>query len=238
MNASPSWIEPPPLRHGPGCFVKGCLILAVFFILLGLAFVAGYYYAQRHEHFATQHESLPISHATIEEENAVRARWDAFEKAAQAKEPARIELTADEVNALIASEPRLRGNAYVAIDGNNAHLQISMPLAKAQWLDKRYINAQCSVQSGPNQKPEDVRISSIVLNGKPVGEEVLSWRYGALPSFRSYMANWIVQSNLKTFEITDGKVILETNAASSGGEEPLSSVTLSPSPTPTPASSP
>jgi hypothetical protein len=238
MNAASSWIEPPPQRHGTGCFVKGCLILAVFFILLGLAFVAGYYYAQRHEHFATQHESLPISQATIEEENAVRARWDAFEKAAQAKEPARIELTADEVNALIASEPKLRGNAYVAIDGNTARLQISMPLAKRQWLDKRYINAQCSVQSGPNQNPEDVRISSIVLNGRPVGEEVLSWRYGALPSFRIYMANWISQSNLKTFEIADGKVILETNATSSGGEDSFSSATLSPSPTPTPASSP
>jgi hypothetical protein len=238
MNVSSSWIEPPPQRHGPGCFVKGCLILAVFFILLGLAFVAGYYYAQRHEHFATQHESLPISQATIEEENAVRARWDAFEKAAQGKEPARIELTADDINALIASEPKLRGNAYVTIDGNTARLQISMPLSKGQWLDKRYINAQCSVQSGPNQKPEDMRISNIVLNGKPVGEEVLSWRYGALPSFRSYMANWIGQSNLKTFEISDGKVILETNATSSGGEDPFSSVTLSPSPTPTPASSP
>jgi hypothetical protein len=238
MNASSSWIEPPPQRHGPGCFVKGSLILAVFFILLGLAFVAGYYYAQRHEHFATQHESLPISQATIEEENAVRARWDAFEKAARSKEPARIELTADDLNALIASEPKLRGNASVAIDGNTARLQISMPLAKGQWLDKRYINAQCSVQSGPNQKPEDVRITNIVLNGKPVGEEVLSWRYGALPSFRSYMANWIGQSNLKTFEVADGKVILETNATSSVGEDPFSSVTLSPSPTPTPASSP
>jgi hypothetical protein len=51
MNGSSSWIEPPPQRHGVGCFVKGCLILVVFFILLGLAFVAGYYFAQKHDYF-------------------------------------------------------------------------------------------------------------------------------------------------------------------------------------------
>ena len=236
MNAGSSWIEPPPQRHGRGCFVKGCLILVVFFILLGLAFVAGYFYAEKHERFAIQHESLPISHATLDEEEAVRARWDAFEKAAQAHEAARIELTADDLNALIASDSKLRGNAYVTINGDTARVQVSMPLAKGRWFSNRYVNAQCSVQSGPNQKPEDIRITSIVLNGEPVGEEVLSWRYGALPSFRSYMADWIGRSNLKTLEITDGKVILETNVTSSSAEDPFAAVTVSatPSPTPTP----
>ena len=238
MNASSSWIEPPPQRHGPGCFVKGCLILVVFFILLGLAFIAGYYYAERHEHFATHHESLPISQATLDEEEAVRARWDSFEKAARAREAARIELTADDLNALIASDSKLRGNAYVTINGDTARVQVSMPLAKGRWFNNRYVNAQCSVQSGPNQKPEDLRITSIVLNGKPVGEEVLSWRYGALPSFRSYMAGWIGQSNLKTLEIADGKVILETNATNSSGEDPFASVTLSPTPSPTSTATP
>jgi len=234
LNASSSWIEPPPQRHGPGCFVKGCLILVIFFILLGLAFIAGYYYAERHESLAIHHESLPISHATLDEEQAVRERWDAFEKAARAHEVARIELTTDDLNALIASDSKLRGNAYVTINGDSARVQVSMPLAKGRWFSNRYVNAQCSVQSGPNQKPEDIRITNIVLNGKPVSEEVLSWRYGALPSFRSYMADWISRSNLKTFEITDGKVILETNVTTSGGEDPFTSVTLSPTPSPTP----
>jgi hypothetical protein len=231
MNGSSSWIEPPPERHGVGCFVKGCLILVVFFICLGLAFVAGYYFAQKHEHFSTHHEPLPTSHATVEEENEVRARWDSFEKSARANEFARIELSADDINALVASEPKLRGNVYATIDDTTGHLQISMPLAKGGWFRGRYVNAQCSVQSGPSRKPEDVRITSIIVNGKPVGEEVLSWRYGTLPSFKSYIANWIGQSNLKTFDISDGKVILETNGNSSG-DDPFASVTLSPSPTP------
>jgi len=229
MNGSSSWIEPPPQRHGVGCFAKGCLILAVFFILLGLSFVAGTYYAAkflRTEYFSTEHERLPISQATVEDEDAVRARWDSFEKAARAHEPARIELTADNLNALIAAEPKLHGDAYVTIEDNTAHLQVSIPVGRSWWLRGRYVNAQCSVQSAPSGKPGDAQITSIIVNGRPVGEEFLSWQYGSW-SFKRYVAEWTTQTNIKTFEISDGKVILETNAS---GEDPFTSASPSPSP--------
>ena len=227
MNGSSSWIEPPPHQRGLGCFAKGCLILVVFFILLGLAFVAGTYYAAKYlktEYFSAHHDRLPISQATVEEEEAARARWDAFEKTAHANEAARIELSADDLNALIASEPKLHGNAYVTIEDNTAHLQLSIPLGKARWLTGRYINAQCSVQAAPSGKPEAALITSITVNGRPVGEEFLSWQYGSW-SFKRYLSDWIGQTNLKTFEISDGKVILETNGSS---DDPFAS----PSPLP------
>jgi hypothetical protein len=216
MNSGSSWIEPPPQQRGLGCFAKGCLILVVFFILLGLAFVAGTYFAAKYlrtEYFSAHHDRLPISQATAEEGEAVRARWDRFEKAARANEAARIELGAEDLNALIASEPKLHGNAYVTIEDNTAHLQLSMPLGKARWLTGRYINAQCSIQSAPSAKPEDARITSIIVNGRPVGEEFLSWQYGSW-SFKRYLSDWTTRTNLKTFEISDGKVILETNGTS------------------------
>jgi len=213
MNGSSSWIEPPPQQRGLGCFAKGCLILVVFFILLALAFVAGTYFAAKYlqtEYFSAHHERLPISQATVEEEQAVRARWDAFEKAAHAHEAARIALSADDLNALIASEPKQHGNAYATIEDNTAHLQLSMPIGKARWLNGRYLNAQCSVQSAPSGKPDDARITSIVINGRPVGEDILSWQYGSW-SFKRYMSDWTGRTNLKTFEISDGRIILETS---------------------------
>ena len=124
----------------------------------------------------------------------------------------------------------------LTIDDGTARLQISMPLAKGRWFRGRYVNAQCSVRSGSNGKPQDVRITSITVNGRPVGEEVLEWRYGRLPSFRSYVADWITQSNLKTLEISDGKVILEskgTNEDPFASESPSSSASLTPAPTTT-----
>jgi hypothetical protein len=215
MNSSSSWIEPPPQQRGLGCFAKGCLILVGFVILLALAFVAGTYFAARYlrtEYFSAHHDRLPNSQATADEEEGVRARWDAFEKSARANQAARIELSADDLNALIASEPKLHGNAFVTIEDNTAHLQLSIPLARSRWLTGRYINAQCSVQSAPSAKPEDARITSIIVNGRPVGEEFLSWQYGSW-SFKRYLSDWTTQTNLKTFDISDGKVILETNGS-------------------------
>ena len=245
MNTSSSWIEPPPHQRGLGCFAKGCLILLVFGILLCLAFVAGTYYAARFlrtEYFSTEHERLPISQASVEEENAVRTRWDAFEKAARAHEAARIELTADDLNALIATGSRIRGDAYVTIEDDTARLQVSIPIGRSWWMPGRYLNAQCSVQSAPSGKPEDARITSIIVNGRPVGEEFLSWQYGSW-SFKRYVGEWTAETNLKTFEISDGKVILETNANS---DDPFSSrspsstpaLELAQPPTPAPAESP
>jgi len=232
MNGSSSWIEPPPQRGGLGCFAKGCVILLVFGILLCLAFVAGTYYAARFlrttEYFSDAHERLPISHASVEEETAVRARWNAFDKAARAHEPARIELSADDLNALIATDPKLRGDAYVTIEGNTARLQVSIPVGSGWWMPGRYLNAQASVQSAPSGKPEEAQITSIVVNGRPVGQEFLTWQYGAW-SFKRYVGEWTGETSLKTFEISDGKVILETNATS---EDPFSSA--SPSPTSAP----
>src|SRR5207237_5335725 len=217
MNGSSLWIVPPPQQHGLGCFAKGCLILVVFFILLALAFVAGTYYAAKYlrtEYFSSHHERLPISQATVEEEQAVRARWDAFEKAAHANQAARIELTADDLNALIAPEPKLHGNAYATIEDNTAHLQLSMPIGKARWLNGSYLNAQCSVQAARSGKPEAALITSIIVNGRPVGEESLSWQYGSW-SFKRYLSDWISQTNWKTFEISEGKIILETDCSES-----------------------
>jgi hypothetical protein len=228
MNGSSSWIEPPPPQRGLGCFAKGCLILVVFFILLGLAFMAGTYYAAKFvgsEYFSSENERLPISRATVDEEAAVHARWDAFVKASRAHEPARIELSADDINALIAADPTLRGDAYVTIQDSIGRLHVSLPVGRSLWMRGRYINAQCSVESAASGKPEDARITSIVVNGRPVGEEFLSWQYGAW-SFRRYVTDWTGETNLKTFEISDGKVILETNGTS---EDPFAS----PTPTPT-----
>ncbi|HXY60435.1 MAG TPA: hypothetical protein VEH26_02390 [Chthoniobacterales bacterium] len=233
MNGSSSWIEPPPPQRGLGCFAKGCLILCVFFILLGLAFVAGTYYAAkfvRSEYFSSEHERLPISQATVEEETAAHERWDAFEKAARAHEPARIEMTADDLNAVIASDRKLRGDAYVTIEDNSARLQVSIPVGTSWWLRGRYINAQCTIESAPSGKPEDARITSIVVNGRPVGEEFLTWQYGSW-SFKRYVTDWTGETNLKRFEIADGKVILETGASS---DDPFASPLPAASPSPTP----
>jgi hypothetical protein len=210
-----TWVEPPPPQKGMGCFAKGCLILVAFFVLLGIAFLGGTYLAVRYlraEYFPTTREPLPTPGPSQQAQETVRARWDAFEHAARARQPARIELTADDINALIASEPTLRGKAHVSIDENVGHLRVSIPLDDLRWLRGHYLNAECTVQSRARGDPADARITGIIVNGRPVGDDVLRWQYGSW-SLRSYISDWSSDNYLERFEIGNGKVVLQTKGA-------------------------
>jgi hypothetical protein len=207
-----TWIEPPPPQKGMGCFAKGCLILIAFVVLLVIAFVGGTYLAVRYlraDYFPKTRATLPSAVPTQQVQQDARARWDAFESAARAHQPARIELTADDMNALIASEPELRGKADVMLDGNVGRLRVSMPLDGFRWLRGHYLNAECTVQSGPAGDPDAARITAITVNGRPVSDDVLRWQYGSW-SVRGYIETWSRDKNLERFEINDGRVILQT----------------------------
>jgi hypothetical protein len=88
-------------------------------------------------------------------------------------------------------------------------VRVSIPLDKARWLKGHYLNGECTVQSSVDGSPGGARITSIVVNGRPVAEEALRWQYGSW-SLRRYLTDWTNSSNLKTFEIRDGRVILES----------------------------
>ena len=210
-----NWIEPPPPQRGMGCFAKGCLILICFCIFLGIAFIGGTWFAVRYlqsEYFPTTSEELPASTATEDEQKLARAHWYNFERLARAHAPARIEMTADDINALIASEPRLRGKAFVTIDQNDvARVRVSVPLEGTRWLRGHFINGGATVHPAPDGNPGDARITNIVVNGRAVAEEALRWRYPF--SIRHFLSDWTEENDLKTFEIRDGKVILETKGS-------------------------
>jgi hypothetical protein len=213
-----TWIEPPPPQRGMGCFAKGCLILLAFFILLGCAFVGGTYVAMRYlkkEYFPQAGVPLPAASPTEEQQLAAMQKWREFETRAREHESARIELSGDEVNALIASEPLLREKANVAIDSDTARLRVSIPLNEVRWLHGHYMNGECTVQSGPTRDPGSIRITSIVVNDRPVPDEALQWQYGPW-SVRRYINDWSTDVNLKTFEIRDSKVILESRGPNEG----------------------
>jgi hypothetical protein len=208
MN-DPAWFEPPPPQTGMGCFGKGCLTVVVFVLVMVAAFAGGTYLAirfLRSSYFTTTPAQLPASVSTSVEQAAARAKWDDFERAARAHTARRIELTADEINALIASEPKLRGKAYVSIEDDTAHLQISVPLVELRLFRDRYMNAECTMQSAEDGNPAHARVNSIVVNGRVVGEDVLNW--SGPWGFRRYIAQWTDELEVNTFEIKDGKVIM------------------------------
>lgn len=222
---STSWIEPPPRRKGMGCFGKGCLLIIVFLILLAVAFVIGFY-------VGTKPKELPQVQASEDEQTAVRARWDEFESPSEPPpaiptpspvseeapppeappapvptppSPNRIELTAGDINALIASSSKARGKGFVSIDNNVARVQITYPLDKIGF-EGRFLNAEIEVRPSPDRNPRNLQIKQVALMGIPEG--MLNSLMGSNSAY-SVMDEFISKHGITSFSIENNKVILE-----------------------------
>lgn len=156
-------IEPPP-RRGSGCLGKGCLIFIVLAILLAVIGAGGTFWSVRNVYLsgkpapipqrAAASEPSPITPgetpapAPVQRSAEVRERLDTMKKAARAHEPTDMELTAADINALIAANRKSRGTASVGIDGNVLQANFAIPLntldvpfRNAFGLADRYLNA-------------------------------------------------------------------------------------------------
>ena len=129
-------LEEPPPKRGMGCFAKGCLILIVLAILLAVVGVGGTYWSVRHVYLSDKPVQIPQTSSPTETEAVtpggtsaaassgksveVRERLDTMKQSARAHEKTEVELTASDINALIAANRKSRGTASVAVDGADA----------------------------------------------------------------------------------------------------------------------
>jgi hypothetical protein len=226
-------VEPPPKR-GMGCFAKGCLTLIVLAILLVVVGIGGTYWSLRHVYLSDKPAPIPeasaptetsaatpgeTSVATPSEKSAeVRERLDTMKQAARAHERTGVELTAADINALIAANRKSRGMASVGIDGTVLQAQFSIPLQRldvpfrsAFGLNDRYLNATVTIVAPPGTNANSVQLSEVTLNGHGIPAGLLDWGLpGVGRSLRSYVIKYANQYGVTGGEIRDGKAILRT----------------------------
>lgn len=150
---------------------------------------------------------------------AVRERLDTMKKAARAHEQTDVELTAADINALIAANRKSRGVASVGIDGGVAQAQFSIPVEKldipfrnAFGLSDQYLNAAITIVAPPGTNANSVQLTEVRINGHSVPADVLDWGLpGVGRSLRSYVIKYAKQYGVTDGEIRDGKVILHTS---------------------------
>jgi len=220
-----SWIEPPPQKMGMGCLGKGCLLIIAFLVLLVVAFVIGFY-------VGTKPKEIPQVQTSEDEQNAVRARWNEFDAASRnepiaspaaselppspeatpvpAATPAsanRIELSAGDINQLIARGRHTRGRAFVSIDNDVAHVQVSIPLEKMGFRG-RSLNGEFAVRAPADHNPRSLQVSQLSLTGVPDG--VLNTLLGS-HSVHSYVDEFVSAHGITSFKIENNMVVLETN---------------------------
>jgi hypothetical protein len=219
------WVEPPPPRKGLGCFARGCLILLAFAVLLAIACFAGLFWGfQRHSAIvhgiywlaktqSISEEPVPVPEFAASEEQiqATRERWRDFEQKTRASQPAEIELTADDLNNLIAANRDPRWKVFASIDGNRLRLQTSIPLGEFFGRSGYYFNGDIVIQSNAAESLEHPQFNRIIVNNERVPKGLLDWKYHSR-RLREYLAEYRDRYDVGTIEIRDGKVILRSRA--------------------------
>ena len=230
MNAP---IEPPPKR-GMGCFGKGCLILLILVILLVVVGVGGSFWTVRHVYLSDKPAPIPevtapteasattsagtSAPAPVERSAEVRERLDTMKKAARVHEQTDMELSAADINSLIAANRKSRGTASVGINDTALQAQFSIPLERldlpfrnALGLGDRYLNATATIVAPPGTNASSVQLREVTLNGHAIPAGLLDWGLpGTGRSLRSYVIKYANQYGVTGGEIRDGKVILHT----------------------------
>jgi hypothetical protein len=218
-----TWVEAPPRRKGLGCFARGCLTLLIFAIVLAIACFAGIYWGL-HRHSALFYGSYwlaktrsiaeaptPVPGFSASDQQVQRCleRWQDFEQKARAGQPAEIELSADDINALIATTEYARGKAFASIDGDQLRLQASVPIGGFLGRPGYYFNGDVIIELKGVQSPDSPRFSRITINGEQVPTDFLNWKYRSR-QLREYLAEQRNAYDVGTIEILDGKVIVRS----------------------------
>jgi hypothetical protein len=218
-----TWVEAPPRQKGLGCFARGCLILLVFAIVLAIACLAGMYWGfQRHSAIVHAIYWLAKTHSVAEgpvpvpeftssdtQTQSVRERWQDFEQKTRAGQAAEIELTADDINALIAANRDARGKVFVSINGNQFGLQASVPLGEVLGRPGYYFNGDITVEFKGAESLDNPQLNRIVVNGEQVPSDLLNWKYRSR-RLREYLADYRNEYDIGTIEVRDGKLVLRS----------------------------
>ena len=218
-----TWVEAPPRRKGLGCVARGCLILLIFAVVLAIACFAGMYWGL-HRHSALFYGSywlaktrsiaeaptpVPEFNASNQQIERVQERWQDFEQKVRAGQAAEIELSADDINALIATTEGVRGKVFASIDGNQLRLQASAPIGGFLGRPGYYFNGEVVIELEGAQSPDNPRFNRLTINGERVPTDFVDWKYRSR-HLGEYLTEQRNAYDIGTIEIRDNKVILRS----------------------------
>jgi hypothetical protein len=195
----------------------------IFVFLLAAAFFIGGYAGVRYVVTSTEPREIPQVETTEADQRAVKERWEEFkesrhmtsatvtqdppeEGAAPAPSSAnRIELTASDINHLIAGSRNLRGKAFVSIENNVARIQVSVPLEKVGFRG-RFLNGEFQARAAADGNPRDLEVTEVSLGG--VSEKVLNALLG-FRSLHSYIDQYASEYDITSVKIENNTAIIE-----------------------------
>jgi len=201
-----------------GCLFYGCLTSAVCLVAILLALLLGLHELKQFiaEYTDSKPIVLPAVQLSPEQIDKLQRRVDDFKDAARTGRPTPpLELSSDDINALIATNPNLnalKGKLYVTIEGGHVKGQISFPLAQLglALLKHRYLNGTAMFAVSLQNGNLAVVVQSVHVKGKP-----LPWIYMDKLRSQNLAANVnndphasVALNRLQSIQVQNGKIIL------------------------------
>jgi hypothetical protein len=166
----------PQQKQGMGCFAKGCLTLFVLLSLLGVIVGIMVYtgYRKIAGYIADKPANIRVYPATDAQYNALTQKMTPFALAIQTNQASTLELSADEMNTLIARDPNfahLRGKTYLTIENNELGADMSFPIdddAKSGRAATKYFNGHVVLGVSVEDGRAELLPKRVEANGQPL----------------------------------------------------------------------
>jgi hypothetical protein len=213
MNGTPPAL---PQKKKHGCLFYGCLTVLILALVGGLTVFFGARYVIKslvNNYTEASPLALPPVNLTQAQQDALKSKIDAFKAALDGKVSAPpLVLSSDEINALIAWEPALKGRAHVAIEDNQVKATVSIPLDKLALpgVKGRYLNGTATLNVVLVNGQLFVTAQSVEVKGNPLPEQFMaglrSKNLAADVTRNPDTAAAIAK--IESLEIKDGQVII------------------------------
>ena len=169
---------PKPRR---GCFFYGCITGVVLLVMLLGALLLGLHYVKKvvNRYTDTKPMELPTVQMSQAEMAQVKQRFEAFQQAVREQHATKpLTLTADDINALIASGPdqqAWKGKVYVSLESDQLKGEVSVPLQEVGvgMLKGRYLNGSVSFNLSFRDGVLSITPQTIQVKGEPLPEVYL-----------------------------------------------------------------
>jgi hypothetical protein len=206
---------------GGKCCLFGCLGAAVIGIIV---LVAGFFGAKHmygklmNQYTQAQPQEMPQVQMSETEVLRVRQEWQAFKARTEAGEAGRIELTDDQVNALIASEEdwaELKGRIFLRFEKGQVQGMVSMPLDEfLPGAEGRYLNGEGTFNVSCADGRLHIYMKSLQLGDKQIPEQIMTGLKGTDLAEEIYTDSSNKEtveqlSRIKRLEFLPGRMVVE-----------------------------
>jgi len=203
--------KPPPVekKSGRGCCGCGCFLVVILAFIFGaLMGVTGLLvYDKAVEITSTTPAIIPSFDGGDDVYNRTVQKMKDFDHDVHDHLAATVRLSADEINTMIAHNPSFAGNKihlYVALSGDQAHVQTSAPsdlLAKGYILKDRYLygDMTCSLNFDSTAKTLNLDLKSFLMGKDAAPKENLPM----IQSIINPMLNQMLQRDQESKNVLD-----------------------------------